>query len=365
MENKICDFWLCNLPDISREKKKALLSIFYSSEAIYKAKETELIGTAIVNWDEVQKIQQNKREKSAQVQYEEALEQGIRFVSMTDKEYPENLLLIEDSPLGLFYRGHLPDTNIPSVAIVGARNASREGRALAKQFGEELAANGIQVISGLARGIDVAAQRGALEVEGGKTYGFLGTGVDICYPRQHIETYFQMQRSGGGVISEFPLGTPALPYHFPLRNRLISGISSGILVIEARIGSGSLITAEYGMEQGKEIFVVPGSVGNPLYEGGNAMLKDGAVLVTETKDILDGLGIFLDKKISTKKKKTNLLLETSEKIVYAILSLEPVHVSEIVELSGIGTLESVEVLLSLQKKGLVQCFGNNYYALKV
>lgn len=364
MKNKIYDFWLCNLPFISREKKKALLDIFHSAKAIYNAEEQEILNTTIVEKEEIHKMKENKREKSAQAQYEDALEQGIRFVAMTDKEYPESLLLIEDSPLGLFYRGQLPDANIPSVAIVGARNASREGRALARRFGEELAANGVQVISGMARGIDVAAQRGALEVESGKTYGILGTGVDICYPRQHIETYMQIHRSGGGVISEFPLGAPALPYHFPLRNRLISGMSSGILVIEARIGSGSLITAEYGMEQGKEIFVVPGGVGNPLYEGGNEMLKDGAVLVTETKDILDGLGIFLDKKNLTQKKKTNVMLETVEKIVYAILSLEPVHVSEIVELSGIGMPELIEVLLSLQKKGLVQCFGNNYYALK-
>lgn len=136
----------------------------------------------------------------------------------------------------------------------------------------------------------------------GRTYGVMGTGIDICYPREHIEFYMLMQENGG-VISEFPLQTPALPYHFPMRNRIISGLSDGILVIEAGKGSGSLITAEIGLEQGRDIFVVPGNLMNPKYEGGNELLKNGAGLVTKVRDILDGLGLFYDSDVVERKKK--------------------------------------------------------------
>ena len=154
-----------------------------------------------------------------------------------------------------------------------------------------------------ARGIDISAQKGALDIPGGKTYGVLGTGVDICYPREHIEQYMLMQRRGA-VISEYAPGSRGFRSNFARRNRIISGLSDGVLVIAAREGSGSLITAECALEQGKEVFIVPGNILDPSYAGGNQLLKSGAAVVTDIQDILDGLGAFWDINYSAQKKKS-------------------------------------------------------------
>ena len=248
------------------------------------------------------------------------------------------------------------------MAVVGARNASHAGMETAKQIGRELAENGIAVVSGLARGVDIAAQRGVLTVAGGRTYGVLGCGIDRCYPDNHIESYMLMQENGG-VISEFSPGMPPYPGNFPMRNRIISGLSDGILVIEAGQKSGSLITAELGVEQGKDVFVVPGGIYDQCYKGSNSLIKNGAFLVTQTRDILDGLGIFLDEDASVRKKKCEVMLETSEKIVYSYLGLEPIHISELVRMSGLPVQRIMQLVLSLEMKGVIKQIGNQYYAI--
>lgn len=166
------------------------------------------------------------------------------------------------------------------------------------------------------------------------------------------------------MISQFPLHTPAFPYNFPIRNGVISALADGVLVIEAGKKSGSLITAELALEQGKEIFVLPGNITNPQYEGSNELLKNGAIPVTSVLDILDGFGLFFDEDVVERKKKTQDMLETAEKMVYASLSLEPVHISEITEKTGIELSEVMEILFSLQMKQVVQTVGNNYFAIK-
>ena len=189
-------------------------------------------------------------------------------------------------------------------------------------------------------------------------------GVDICYPRQNIEEYMLIQESGG-IISEYPPGMPPVAGNFPMRNRIISALSDGILIIEAGEKSGSLITAEFGIEQGKDIFVVPGDIGNKLYYGSNKLIKNGAALVTNIEDIMDALGIFYDCNIESQKKKIEVVLETSEKIVYASLSLEPAHVSEIASRTGFGIQRTMEILIGLELKHFVCMAGNNYFAIKI
>lgn len=364
MKEKLFAFWLCNLQGIGNRKIDRLLEYFGSPEAVFYGKES--------HFAQIQNLNQKDRERLAglhslgelEKQYENAHRQGISFAYREEEGYPQRLKQLEDMPYGIFYKGRLPLQEVPCVAVVGARNASYEGRQLADKFGYELAENGIQVVSGMARGIDIAAQRGAMKAACGRTYGVMGTGIDICYPGEHIESYMLMQENGG-VISEFPLKSPALPFHFPMRNRIISGLSDGILVIEAGKGSGSLITAEIGLEQGREIFVVPGNLMNSKYEGGNELLKNGAALVTKVQDILDGLGLFYDCDVIERKKKINVMLETTEKIVYASLSLEPVHISQIAQKTGLELSSAMETLFSLQGKQLVQTVGNNYFAIKL
>ncbi len=362
MEEKVFAFWLCSLPGFGWQKIHRLLDYFGSPRDIFYGEEKHFRQIERLSDKDRKTLLAGRDSEKVKRCYDDVQRKGIFFVYRGEEEYPEKLKSFEDMPYGIFYRGRLPIKGMPCVAIVGARAASYEAKQVADKFGYGLAENGVQVISGMARGVDIAAQKGALHSANGRTYAVLGTGVDICYPREHIEPYMMIQENGG-LISEFPLGTPAFPYNFPLRNRIISALSDGVLVLEARKGSGSLITAETGLEQGREIFVVPGNIFNPLYEGSNELLKNGAIPVTGVRDILDGLGLFFDEDVVERKKKSQVMLETPEKIVYAMLSLEPVHISRIVEKTGLELTSVMEILFSLQMKRLVQTVGNNYYAV--
>lgn len=364
MEERQYTFWLCNILGIGCKKIKALLNYFGNAKAVFYGKRCQLEQIGILRSNDIEKILASQNIDYMQKMHEEAMRKNIHFTYQEESTYPNRLRDIADAPYGLFYKGSLPTEDRPCIAVVGARKVSCEGRALAKKFGEELALNGVQVISGMALGVDIEAQRGAMTAPGGRTFGVLGNGVDICYPAQHIEEYMMMQENGG-VLSEFPLNAPSMPYHFPMRNRIISGISDGILLIEARKDSGSLITAELGLEQGKEIFVLPGSIMNPQYEGGNELLKSGAGFVTNVRDILDGLGLYYDEDVCERKKKCEDMLETTEKIVYAILSLEPLHISQIAQLCGLELEKVMEILLSLQLKRYVNMIGGNYYIINL
>lgn len=212
----------------------------------------------------------------------------------------------------------------------------------------------------MARGIDAYAHKGSLEAEG-ETFAILGTGVDICYPKEHKNLYLEIEKKGG-LISEYDIGEEALAYHFPMRNRIISGLSDGILVIEAREKSGSLITVDQALEQGKDVFVVPGRIGDKLSEGCNGLIKQGAILVTRPSDILDYYGKKIRKKYK-ELKKINNLLDSKQKIVYANLSLMPKHLDEILNDTGLIMTEVIQILTQLELQGVVKQSMKNYYII--
>lgn len=364
MDQEVLAFWLANQPGIGRKKIQILWDYFGSVEEIFRSKEHTLQQVPGISDRERKVLQQGRDYALWQERLGCLRRRGIRFIWQKDSGYPSRLHRISDPPFSLYVRGELPENDKLAVAIVGSRNASHEGLEVARKFGKELAENGIRIISGLARGIDVTAQRGALEIPAGKTYGVLGTGIDICYPRDHIETYMQIIRQGG-LISEYAPGTQGRAGMFAVRNRIVSGLADGILVIEAGENSGSLITAETGLDQGKEIFVVPGSILNPSYRGSNRLLQEGACFVTQVRDVLDALGIFYDEDLSIKKKKIELLLETPEKIVYAILGFDPIHISDLAEHTGLPVTEVMDSLGNLERKKLIRMVGNHYYALNL
>ena len=354
--------WITGIPGFGSVKISKLLEKYGSLSEIFYLKDSLLEEEGLINEKERQEFIKTRNLDRIKNQYEQMKKEGIQFTYLLKKDYPKRLKNIASPPFGIFYKGSIPKDTQPVVAVVGARNATHAGKEIAGRLGRELAENGISVISGLARGVDIAAQNGVLSVAGGRTYGVLGCGIDQCYPLQHIESYTLMQENGG-VLSEYPPGMPPLARNFPLRNRIISGFSDGILVIEAGKKSGSLITAEMGLEQGKDIFVVPGDIYNPCYEGSNQLIQNGAALVTKTRDILDGLGIFLDEDVSQRKKKCEVMLETTEKIVYSYLGLEPIHLSEIVKISGFPVQSVMSALVSMELKGVVKDTGNQYYAV--
>ena len=234
--------------------------------------------------EEWQALLNARRQEPERIE-EELARAGIGFVSALEEGFPEKLREIPDPPFGIYYKGSMPLENEPAAAIIGARLASGYGREQARRFGRRIGARGISVISGMARGIDGIAQKAALDA-GGRSYAVLGCGVDICYPEENRELYERLQQQGG-VLSEYPPGMQPIAKLFPPRNRIISGLSDLVLVIEARKRSGTLITVDMALEQGREVYALPGRVSDALSDGCNRLIRQGAGPATCPEDILE------------------------------------------------------------------------------
>ena len=283
----------------------------------------------------------------------------IKTYHLNDEEYPEKLRLIKKPPEKIDVIGTLPDPDKPTVAIVGARNCSDYGTTIAKSVARSLSMNGVQVISGLALGIDCSAHIGAIEAKA-KTFAVLGSGVNVCYPTYNFNIYEKIIEFGGGIISELNVDTEPLPYNFPLRNRIISGLSDVVLIVEAKNSSGALITCEYGLEQGKDIFAVPGRVGDLLSMGTNNLIKQGAYIMTCIEDLYERLGVVCDSRLTVDEKNIEKL-DYFEKLVYSNLSFESKHIDEIIINTKLPLEKCINTLMSLQINGFVECPRMNYY----
>ncbi len=361
-------YWLSNLPGIGIKKATSLLRFYKSPENIYRGTSDELMHVPLLSDKDIESILSNKNKELSIKSYDILKKKGIYFVSRDNPQYPSKLKNIFDSPIGLYVRGELPDEEKKSIAIVGARNCSNYGKEIANYLSRELSNHGIQVISGLARGIDTYAHIGAIGGIG-RTYGVLGCGIDICYPADNIELYMKLQQCGG-IISEYGIGVQAKPGLFPMRNRLISGMSDGILVVEAKEKSGSLITVDYGLEQGKDIYSIPGRVTDRSSSGCNNLIKMGAKLVTNVEDILEDMvanykNICLDNGCNNSLyfKKNNKNLEPKEKMVYDMLSLKPKHIDEIILETKLNIDEIMDILINMEFNNYVKSVGTQFYVL--
>jgi len=270
-------------------------------------------------------------------------QQGVELVSRWDSGYPELLTQIHDPPPLLYVRGGLPGPQ--SLAVVGARRASDAARSWTERLCAELAGAGVAIVSGLARGIDTAAHRGALRA-GGATFAVLGCGIDVLYPPENKVLAQEMERAGG-VLSEYPPGAPPLPGHFPGRNRIISGLCRGTLVVEAAPESGSLITADFALEQGREVFAVPGPVYHPNGAGPNRLLKEGAQPVTEAADLLS----FFGASATSARAAVSPPEDERQRRVWESLGAEPLASEEIAQRCGLTPQELSDILLHLELSG--------------
>jgi len=303
------------------------------------------------------------REFDYSSEYHRLEQDGIQFIAKEDEEYPNRLKVIPDAPFYLYSKGCLPSEDMPSLAVIGARNCSIYGQEIAQCFCKVLAGNGVQIISGMARGIDGYAHKGALET--GYTCGVLGFGMDICYPNEHIRLKKKLEEKGG-LVSEYPMGTPGLSKNFPARNRLIAGLSDAVFVIEAAKKSGTLITVDFALEQGKMVYAVPGRIGDRLSEGCNEIIKEGAKIVTNPEDILSEFHLKLQKWLPEgMNQNEKIVLERQEKIVYACLDLEPRHIEQIVLSTGMLQEDVLPVLMRLEMKGYVRQPVKNYYVKNI
>ncbi len=278
---------------------------------------------------------------------------SINIIPISHEEYPEMLKYIPDPPLLLYVRGIIPKFN--SIAIVGSRKASGYGVETAFKIASELVLSDITIVSGMARGIDTAAHSGALDA-GGKTIAVLGCGVDIIYPPENRSIMERIIKTGA-VISEYPPGSPPSTIHFPNRNRIISGMSLGTLVVEAGLKSGSLITANCALEQGRDVFAIPGNINNYNSMGTNRLIKDGAKIVLSSDDILDELNFgivpFEKQKKEKGKRRTIISGEKGKKVITA-LKIEDLYDEELSEKTNISLIDLYEVLLDLELQGIIK-----------
>ncbi|WP_042256913.1 DNA-processing protein DprA [Butyrivibrio proteoclasticus] len=343
--------WLFNVQGLGNKSIDKLLCNGMSCSDIYKADVKEFKG--LLTDKQIKNLEQSKRIWDFDKEAAKLAKKDISFISRIDSRFPDKLKNIPDPPFALYVKGELPDPAKPSVAIIGARMCSEYGRYMARVFGRGLALAGVQVISGMARGVDGISQKAALAA-GGKSYGIVGSGVDICYPEDNLEIYNNLCEMGG-VISEFPPGTYPKANFFPMRNRIISGLADVVLVIEAREKSGTQITVDTALEQGREVLAVPGRVTDRLSDGCNLLISQGAGVAIGVDDVLERL--WEGARSSRCREKTDDIRRNHNEDQYNLGSREesegPETIEdEILELVDIIPVSSSQILEGLNLRGI-------------
>ena len=355
-------YWFATLRGTSSQEKKKLIEKFGNEEEIYRIPESVWKKTEMVSAKTKEQIIAGKKNHEWQVSFETFQKQGIKLICWKNSEYPKKLRNIYDAPYCLYIKGSLPQTEEKLVAIVGARGCSAYGQAVAKNIGKQLALSGIGVVSGLAYGIDAAAHIGAIEGNG-RTYGILGCGIDVCYPASNRKLYQQVEEFGG-VISEYGMGHPPDRYLFPKRNRIISGLSDAVIVVEAKKRSGSLITADCALEQGKAVYAVPGRITDELSYGTNWLLSQGASPFCSVEEFLKDMWN-MESERTIHRNFIEFILEKNEKLVYSDLNFTAKNLETIMEETGLDFQEVITSLYSLVDSGYVKEIYKNYFVRTV
>ncbi len=340
------------IPQLTPKRTKRLFARFDTFRAIWDAPRSvfaSMFGSAVLG----EAIASARSEAAIDEEFSRAEELEIRIVTLVDEEYPALLREIDDPPMVLYVRGSLPIDPARSIAIVGTRRGTRYGKMVAARFASRLAMKGMTVVSGLAAGIDTAAHQGALDV-GGRTVAVLGCGLDYPYPKRNQPLLTKLVVDGA-AISEYPLGTRPAKWTFPQRNRILAGLSRGVIVVQAPERSGSLITARLALEQGREVFAVPGNITTITSAGTNRLIKDGAKLVETIDDVLIEFPDLWKEgapAAETGEEEAPELAER-ERRVYNLIGLEPVHVDDIIARADLSPTEASHVLLLLQLEDLI------------
>ncbi|MDD6195219.1 MAG: DNA-processing protein DprA [Lachnospiraceae bacterium] len=358
-------YWFLHLRGISNAKKHRLIQAFQTAKRIYDAYPGELRDYGLLEEAQIQNIQKHKQEWDLQGEYRKFCATGQSFVTLEMQEYPKLLTRVYDAPYGLYFQGVLPGPDEKMVAIVGARNCSAYGKKMAEDLSKELGRRGYWVVSGMARGIDACAHAGCME-GGGSTVAVLGSGVDVCYPKSNQELYHSIKKHGC-VISEYPPGAQPLAKQFPARNRIISGMAQQVIVVEAREKSGSLITIDYALEQGKDVYAVPGRMTDPLSRGCNNLIGQGAGIITSVEQFISNIEeigfMGLGTEISCKEQYFSL--EKEELLVYSCFDFYPKSIELVLAETGLDLLLLLSVIMDLCDKGyLKEIFKNEYIKCK-
>jgi len=353
------DAWLLlNASGIATARQLQLLEAFESAEAILGATDQQLTEVEGMTQAHIKKLRAAQQQVNIAELHQKCTEHQLSILTIADEDYPALLKEIDDPPPVLFVQSGFAKADELALAVVGTRKCTPYGRTVARELATNLAQRGFTIVSGLAVGIDGEAHEAALEA-GGRTIAVLACGADITYPRQHRQLREQVAQSGA-VITECPFGTPPTRERFPMRNRLISGLSLGTVVVEAPSKSGALITARLAAEQGREVFAVPGDINSPTSRGCHGLIKDGAQLVEVPEDVVDGLGIML-RAVPAREQRREVELHGDEETVYQALSHQPQHADAIAESCEIPPARVTSALMLLEVKGLVRRFAGNTY----
>lgn len=354
------DYWFAGITVLPGRKKICLKNMFEDTKLLYheKSKTLEHISFMTEREREGLAAAQSKSEQELEQEWEYCINNQIKLVLWEEEAFPTKLKNIYNPPYGLFYQGRFPDHRQTAIGVVGARNCSAYGKAAAMKIGEGLAAAGLAVISGMAAGVDGAAQKGALNSDG-YTCGVLGCGTNICYPASNRELYQQLIKKGG-ILSEYPPHTRPLAMYFPQRNRIISGLSDGVIVVEAKERSGSLITADFALEQGRDVYAVPGRICDTFSQGTNRLISQGAGIFLNMEDFLKEMHIFM-KTEDNSAGKEKIVLENLERLVYSCLDLTPRNLETLMMETGLTLGVLIENLEVLRQRGIVSEVYKNYY----
>ena len=347
MDERRLKYWLAlsMIRGIERFNAGSLVEKFGGPEEVFNAGRDALEGvsapfakqvSAFKDWDRVDR------------EIELAGKSGAAIVACEDPLFPQALKMTYDPPCLLYMIGNGYAEDSAAIAIVGTRHPSQYGTTMAETLGRDLAYSGVNVVSGMARGCDMSAHKGALKA-GGFTTAVLGTGVDEIYPREAKKLYEEIVEKGV-VISEFPMGTPPQPYNFPKRNRIISGLSLGVAVVEAPLRSGSLMTARLSLEYGREVFAFPGQVNSLRSSGTNRLIKDGATLIEGAKDVLETLGL----SFAGRREARVIIAEGDESLLFDALGDCLVHIDSLCEKTGLSAARASILLLEMELKGIVE-----------
>ncbi len=361
-------FALKSVPGIGNYLFKKLIKRFKSPEAVFEASCSELSSIDGISERLAGVIKKFKAPEDLKKEIDAAIKKGYMIITMSDRDYPLLLLEIPDPPPLLYVSGNLCSSS-KNIAVVGSRNATDYGLSITKRLCSELVSNNITVVSGMARGIDTAAHEGALNGNG-KTIAVLGSGLGRIYPVQNTKL-FHMISENGAVISELPLMAEPDAFNFPARNRIISGISLGTVVVEATKRSGSLITARLAAEQNREVFAVPGSIESFKSTGTHTLIKQGAKLVENVKDIIDELSNVLvsNKNTAIKEKKEidsqDICLNAEESQVLKALESYPVHIDELTRKVKMETGKLLSILLKLELQDLIKQAPGKLFSLRI
>ena len=367
-------YWLALAltPGLGPTRIKKLIEQYGTAERVFHASLTELEATGM-RAISAQSIATGKSLELAQQECAKAVEARARIISLSDPEYPQRLKEIYDPPVILFVKGSIDVLAQPGIAMVGTRHPTPYGSGMAERLATDLAARGLVIISGMARGIDTASHRGAIAAKG-KTIAVFGTGIDVPYPRENTRLAEQILALGGSLISEFPVGTSPVPQNFPIRNRIISGMSVGVLVVEAAEYSGTRITSRCALEQNRDVYAVPGNVTNKNSWGPNTLIKQGAKLVATWEDVWEELPADVQAELGSMQNESPAPVSASlfpddvhspheQKLLKLLKPDEATHIDELVEMlePEMSSSEIFAALFELELSGKVrQLPGKNF-----